>query len=450
MSDELLEELIDWLRIPSVSTGGGDAAGDRARGGVGARARPRAPAATASWCASAGGNPLAVGELRAADPAAPTVLIYGHYDVQGAGAARAVELARRSSRDPRRPPLRARRGRRQGQLPAAAARRLRDGARRRAAGQRARADRGRGGDRRRGGRRLGARRRAAARCAIVFDCGMPDPQTPGDHRRPARHRDDARSTCAPPRATCTPGCTAAACSTRCTSCTALLAAGAAGADGRLREELRVGRPPAVARPSSPPGSGCPPASRCDRGGRRPPGLPRRRRASTTCATAPTPRSTSTRSHGGEPRTVVPADARASISLRLAPRQDPRADARDARAAAARARCPPAPSSSSSSHGGGAGAVRPRPAGAAAGRGGAAARLRQRAGLRCARAAASRSSPRWPARGYPVIVGGFGLPDDAHPRADESYSLQSLAFGEAAARELYPRSPRFAAERRGDG
>ena len=31
------------------------------------------------------GNPLAIGELRAADPDAPTVLIYGHYDVQAIG-----------------------------------------------------------------------------------------------------------------------------------------------------------------------------------------------------------------------------------------------------------------------------------------------------------------------------------------------------------------------------
>jgi acetylornithine deacetylase/succinyl-diaminopimelate desuccinylase-like protein len=41
-----------------------------------------------------------------------------------------------------------------------------------------------------------------------------------------------------------------------------------------------------------------------------------------------------------------------------------------------------------------------------------------------------------ARGYPVIVGGFGLPDDALHAPDESYALASLAWGEAAARELY--------------
>ena len=41
-----------------------------------------------------------------------------------------------------------------------------------------------------------------------------------------------------------------------------------------------------------------------------------------------------------------------------------------------------------------------------------------------------------AQGYPVIVGGFGLPDDAIHAPNESYALRSLEWGEAAARELY--------------
>ena len=41
-----------------------------------------------------------------------------------------------------------------------------------------------------------------------------------------------------------------------------------------------------------------------------------------------------------------------------------------------------------------------------------------------------------ARGYPVIVGGFGLPEDAIHAPNESYALRSLEWGEAAARELY--------------
>jgi acetylornithine deacetylase/succinyl-diaminopimelate desuccinylase-like protein len=78
------EELEDWLRIPSVSTGGGD---------------PEALHRACEWVLerieSAGGagervvlngsNPIAVGELRAARPDAPTVLSYGHYDVQDPG-----------------------------------------------------------------------------------------------------------------------------------------------------------------------------------------------------------------------------------------------------------------------------------------------------------------------------------------------------------------------------
>ena len=141
MEPRLLDELVDWLRIPSVSTGGGE---------------PAAIECAASWVAdrvhAAGGecelvrigegNPLAVGELRARDSDAPTVLIYGHYDVQGPGQPKLW------TSPPFEPEIRDGRlyargcRRRQGQLPAAAPRRLRDGACRRAAGARARARRG--------------------------------------------------------------------------------------------------------------------------------------------------------------------------------------------------------------------------------------------------------------------------------------------------------------------
>jgi acetylornithine deacetylase/succinyl-diaminopimelate desuccinylase-like protein len=78
--DALLDDLRHWLRIPSISTNGGDQPALRA---------------AAEWAAQrvteAGGTcelqegdgpPLVVGELRAAREHAPTVLIYGHYDVQ--------------------------------------------------------------------------------------------------------------------------------------------------------------------------------------------------------------------------------------------------------------------------------------------------------------------------------------------------------------------------------
>jgi len=81
----LLDELSDWLRIPSISTGEGDPA-DLERAARWVCDRVRAAGGTAELVAVPGGvAPLAVGELRAARPDAPTVLAYGHYDVQGAG-----------------------------------------------------------------------------------------------------------------------------------------------------------------------------------------------------------------------------------------------------------------------------------------------------------------------------------------------------------------------------
>jgi acetylornithine deacetylase/succinyl-diaminopimelate desuccinylase-like protein len=79
--DALVHEAADWLRIPSVSAG---------------RTNPEALREAAQWAQrrvldaggacelvdTPGGAPLVVGELRAADPDAPTVMIYGHYDVQ--------------------------------------------------------------------------------------------------------------------------------------------------------------------------------------------------------------------------------------------------------------------------------------------------------------------------------------------------------------------------------
>src|SRR5205085_2487137 len=82
-TDPLLEELIGWLRIPSISTGEPDP------DGLSAAAqwvvdRVRAAGGEAEVVETSG-NPLAVGELRAARAGAPTVLIYGHYDVQSIG-----------------------------------------------------------------------------------------------------------------------------------------------------------------------------------------------------------------------------------------------------------------------------------------------------------------------------------------------------------------------------
>ena len=81
---DLLEERVDWLRIPSISTGGGDPA-DIARACDWVCERVRAAGGECEPVVVSGGNPIAVGELHANRDGAPTVLIYGHYDVQSVG-----------------------------------------------------------------------------------------------------------------------------------------------------------------------------------------------------------------------------------------------------------------------------------------------------------------------------------------------------------------------------
>jgi acetylornithine deacetylase/succinyl-diaminopimelate desuccinylase-like protein len=80
----LLDELVEWLRIPSVSAGARDEAALRAAAEWAAE-RVRRAGGSAELVATPGGAPLVVGELRSAREDAPTVLIYGHYDVQDPG-----------------------------------------------------------------------------------------------------------------------------------------------------------------------------------------------------------------------------------------------------------------------------------------------------------------------------------------------------------------------------
>src|SRR4051795_253465 len=85
MADALLNDLLDWLRIPSISTGGGKPE-DLVRAADWVCERVTAAGGTAQADTTHGGHPLAVGELRASKNGdAPTVLIYGHYDVQSVG-----------------------------------------------------------------------------------------------------------------------------------------------------------------------------------------------------------------------------------------------------------------------------------------------------------------------------------------------------------------------------
>ncbi len=88
MSDELdalIHEAGDWLRIPSISAGRRNEAGLRAAAEWALR-RVRDAGGECDLVDTPGGAPLVVGELRASNDAdAPTVLIYGHYDVQDPG-----------------------------------------------------------------------------------------------------------------------------------------------------------------------------------------------------------------------------------------------------------------------------------------------------------------------------------------------------------------------------
>lgn len=76
----MLEELYELLRIPSISSGGGDPA-DLTRAAEWIAEKIRSAGGTAEVERTAG-FPLAVGRLEASSPGAPTVLVYGHYDVQ--------------------------------------------------------------------------------------------------------------------------------------------------------------------------------------------------------------------------------------------------------------------------------------------------------------------------------------------------------------------------------
>lgn len=76
----LVDELFEYLRIPSISSGGGDPA-DMLRAAEWLAEKIRGSGGPVEIITDLG-NPLVVGRLDASKPDAPTVLIYGHYDVQ--------------------------------------------------------------------------------------------------------------------------------------------------------------------------------------------------------------------------------------------------------------------------------------------------------------------------------------------------------------------------------
>ena len=78
----LLDPLLEWLKIPSVSNGNVNPEGLR-QAAEWVQAKIQGAGGTADLVEH-GGNPMVVGRFEANRANAPTVLIYGHYDVQDA------------------------------------------------------------------------------------------------------------------------------------------------------------------------------------------------------------------------------------------------------------------------------------------------------------------------------------------------------------------------------
>ena len=429
MNDRLLGELEEWLRIPSVSTGDGDVA-EIERAARWVVERVRAAGGDADLVTFDGGNPLAVGELRSADAGAPTIVIYGHYDVQGPGP---LELW---SSPPFEPQVRDGRLYARGaaddkgnflpllhvacELAAAGSlpvnvRVLVEGEEEVGGGSVARwvADDARGAD-----------------AAIVYDSGVPDLDTPAitvGLRGLVQVRMSVRTS----ERNLHSGLYGGSVLNAAHVLLGQLAAVLPDRDGRLRDELRVGIiPPSEAELESwrrlEPGA----QVIADAGGRP---------VGPTAGEEYYVRNGADASldlnaiAAGEPRTIVPPLATATITMRLAPRQDPDLvgdelerllreglpDGADLELETTRARPalfdPDQPALVLASQ--------------------ALERACGRAPLFLRSGGSIPIVADMAARGYPVIVGGFGLPDDHIHAPNESYSLRSLELGEASAREL---------------
>jgi acetylornithine deacetylase/succinyl-diaminopimelate desuccinylase-like protein len=427
---EILEELVDWLRIPSISTGGGDAAAlaracdwvcERIEG-AGGSARP---------VRLDGGHPMAVGELRAPRPDAPTVLAYGHYDVQDPGpldawtsppfepTERDGRLYARGSADDKGnflPLLHvACELARAGDLPVNL-RFLVEGE-----------------------EEIGSRsvlrwlreEEIGADCAIVFDSLMADERTPaisvgarGLLRASVEVRSGARDLHS--------GLYGGAALNAAHVLLAMFAELAPDGEGRVREELRAGVAPLGERER-------------ESWSRMEPGPDALRAVGAREVTAGAgeefyerigalPALDVNMMSTGEPRTIVPSVARGHVSLRLAPGQSAEALApvferllRSAAPEGAEVELEldlADPALFDPEH------PALRLAGDAIGRacGTAPAFVRLGGTLPLLAVLAD--------RGVPTIVSGFVLPDDAIHAPDESYRLESLRLGERSARELY--------------
>jgi acetylornithine deacetylase/succinyl-diaminopimelate desuccinylase-like protein len=430
MPTSLIDELTDWLRIPSISTGGGDPA-DLARAADWVCERIEAAGGTAEADATHGGNPLAVGDLEASNADVPTVLIYGHYDVQSVGDENAWTTP------PFEPTIRD--GRiyargaaddkgnflpllhvacelaRENRLPVNV-RVLVEGEEE--AGSEAVA------------KWIAADERGAD-CALVFDSAMADERTPAvtvGLRGMVMVEIDVRTAARDLHSGVYGGSVLNALHVL----HGMVGTLVPGPDGRPREELRAGiEPPSAAELESwrrlKPGD----EVLAEVGGR--PVSPTAGRDYYLHNGADASLEIN-ELRGGEPRTVVPATAHGTVSIRLAPRQNP-VGIKDTMERLMRPAIPDGAEVSFDWH-----LAEPALSDADSLPVTLAAEALGRAcGVPAALVRVGGSIPAVAElmnRGIPTVVSGFGLPEDAFHAPDESYSLRSLELGERASHELY--------------
>ena len=432
MSDELdglIHEAADWLRIPSISAGARNAGALR-EAALWAQRRVLAVGGACELVDTPGGAPLVVGELRARDDA-PTVLIYGHYDVQDPG-----DPAEWTT-PPFEPDIR------DGRLYARGACDDKGNFLPLLHVACAMADAGELPVNVRvlieGGEETGATDvndwveadERGADCAVVFDAGMLDPETPA-LTVATRGMVFAHLTVRTGERPAHSGMYGGAALNALHALHRTLAAVLPGTDGRLRDELRRGAVPPTdeeraAWAALPDG-----ATVIAEAGAVP--------ADDRAAAEYYERTTADASldvhriAGGETRTIVPPEAHCDLSVRLAPGQDP-ATIEAALEELLRGGLPAGAQLELKT--GTASPSRFDPAAPA---------------LRIARGALERACGREPVllrtggtlpilasfadRGIPAIVSGFGLPQDNFHAPDESFSLDGLELGRRSARALY--------------
>ncbi|MEI6792388.1 MAG: M20/M25/M40 family metallo-hydrolase [Actinomycetes bacterium] len=424
-----LEELYDWLRIPSISTGGGEAKDLQDAAEFAAEIVRRA-GGEAELVTIDGGNPLVIGELRANSENAPTVIIYGHYDVQGPGPLDAWQSA------PFEPEVRGERLYARGAaddkgnffpLLAAACDLFQSGEL--AVNVRVVIE----GEEEAGGESVAAWVKADQRgadCAIVFDSAMEDAETPAITIGLRGCVSTMITVTAQPRDLHS-GLYGGSVQNALHVLQRVLAPLLPDGEGNLREELRAGvEPPSAAELESwqqlRPGQemldevGATPLS--ENSG---PDFRRRNGAE--------PSFEVNWIEGGAARTVVPAEARAFVTLRLAPGQDPGAIEAELERLL-RSEVPAGVSIEIESH-----TATPSlfaadlPAIEIARKA-----IDHASGMNTALIRSGGSIPvvaDFAAAGIPVIVSGFGLADDEIHAPNESFTVTNLDLGERCAREL---------------